>query len=170
VRFLLKHGVDLPAHDDHTLFDELETWLAPFFSQPVPRIEKVDLLTALKSRLSWTEQQTVTREAPTHMTVPSGSRIPLDYSGDVPVLAVRIQEVFGWQESPKIAGGTVGVCIHLLSPAHRPVQITSDLAGFWKTGYPEVKKELKGRYPKHYWPDDPLTARATKKTKKGMGL
>ena len=170
VRFLLKHGVDLPAHDDHTLLDELEVWLAPFFSQPVPRIEKVDLLTALKSRLSWTEQQTVTREAPTHMTVPSGSRIPLDYSGDVPVLAVRIQEVFGWQESPKIAGGTVGVCIHLLSPAHRPVQITSDLAGFWKTGYPEVKKELKGRYPKHYWPDDPLTARATKKTKKGMGM
>ncbi|WP_462324904.1 ATP-dependent helicase HrpB [Desulfoplanes sp.] len=170
VRFLLKHDVDLPAHDTKTLLDGLEAWLAPFFSQPIPRLERIDLLSALTSRLSWAHQQTVTREAPTHMTVPSGSRIPLDYSGDVPVLAVRIQEVFGWQASPRIAGGTVAVCIHLLSPAHRPVQITSDLSGFWQTGYPEVKKELKGRYPKHYWPDDPLTARATKKTKKGMGL
>jgi ATP-dependent helicase HrpB len=104
------------------------------------------------------------------MTVPSGSRLPVRYEDDQPILAVRIQEIFGWQKTPRIAGNRVPVCIHLLSPAHRPVQITTDLAGFWETGYPEVKKELKGRYPKHYWPDDPLTAQATKKTKKRMGM
>jgi ATP-dependent helicase HrpB len=170
VRFLIDYGLDLPAHDDTTLLDELETWLAPFFSQPLPRLETIDLLSALKSRLSWNRQQMVDTEAPTHMTVPSGSRIPIDYTGEGPVLAVRIQEIFGWRQTPRIAGGRVPVCIHLLSPAHRTVQITSDLAGFWQTGYPEVKKELKGRYPKHYWPDDPLTAQATKKTKKRMGM
>ncbi|GAU08986.1 ATP-dependent helicase HrpB [Desulfoplanes formicivorans] len=170
VRFLLNCGVELPAHDDATLLRELETWLAPFFPQPIPRLDTIDLVAALKSRLSWDQQQQVEKLAPTHLTVPSGSRIPVNYEGEVPVLAVRIQELFGWQQTPKIAGGRVGLCIHLLSPAHRPVQITSDLAGFWQTGYPDVKKELKGRYPKHYWPDDPFTARATKKTKKGMGL
>jgi ATP-dependent helicase HrpB len=170
VRFLIHHGLDLPAHDDQTLRDELETWLAPFFSQPIPRLEKIDLLSGLKSRLSWNNQQLVHTEAPTHMTVPSGSRLPIRYEDDQPILAVRIQEIFGWQKTPRIAGNRVPVCIHLLSPAHRPVQITTDLAGFWETGYSEVKKELKGRYPKHYWPDNPLTAQATKKTKKRMGM
>jgi ATP-dependent helicase HrpB len=170
VRFLIHCGLELPAHDNATLLAELETWLEPFLPRPIPRLENIDLLAALKSRLSWNQQQLVEKQAPTHLTVPSGSRIPVKYEDQVPVLAARIQELFGWQQTPKIAQGRVGVCIHLLSPAHRPVQITSDLAGFWQTGYPAVKKELKGRYPKHYWPDDPLTARATRTTKKGMGL
>ena len=101
------------------------------------------------------------RLAPTHLDVPSGSRRPIDYSGEIPVLAVRIQEMFGARETPTIADGRQAVVIHLLSPAGRPAQITQDLAGFWKNSYPDVKKDLKGRYPKHYWPEDPLNARPT---------
>jgi ATP-dependent helicase HrpB len=103
--------------------------------------------------------------APTHITVPSGSRLPIDYSEPIPILAVRIQELFGATETPAIAGGRLPVVLHLLSPAGRPAQITRDLAGFWKNSYPEVKKELKGRYPKHVWPEDPLAAPPTARTK-----
>jgi ATP-dependent helicase HrpB len=99
------------------------------------------------------------------LTVPSGSRIAVDYSGAAPTLAVRLQEVFGWMESPRLAGGRVPVTLELLSPARRPVQVTRDLASFWARGYVEVKKELKGRYPKHYWPDDPYAATPTRKVR-----
>ena len=106
------------------------------------------------------------REAPSHLRVPSGSNIPLSYSSaSAPVLAVRLQELFGLTETPRVGQGRVPVMLHLLSPARRPMQITDDLAGFWQRTYPEVKKELKGRYPKHYWPDDPLSAVATARTK-----
>jgi ATP-dependent helicase HrpB len=98
--------------------------------------------------------------------VPSGSRIRLDYSDPkAPVLAVKLQEVFGWLDTPKIGGGKVPVTLHLLSPAQRPVQVTKDLANFWKNGYFEVRKDLRGRYPKHPWPEDPLTATPTKRAK-----
>ena len=101
-------------------------------------------------------------EAPTHFPCPSGSRLPIRYTpGQPPVLAVRLQELFGLAETPTVASGRVPVLLHLLSPAQRPIQITQDLRGFWDTIYPEVKKELKGRYPKHVWPDDPWSARAT---------
>jgi ATP-dependent helicase HrpB len=103
--------------------------------------------------------------APTHCAVPSGSRIPIDYGGDAPTVAVRLQEVFGLQTTPTIADGRIPLTLELLSPAHRPVQITQDLKSFWARGYPDVKKDLKGRYPKHYWPDDPLTAPATARAK-----
>jgi ATP-dependent helicase HrpB len=98
--------------------------------------------------------------------VPTGSRIPLDYSDpEAPVLAVRLQEVFGWSETPRIHRNEVAVVLHLLSPAHRPVQVTRDLAGFWRTSYFDVKKEMKGRYPRHVWPDDPMTATPTRRAK-----
>jgi ATP-dependent helicase HrpB len=101
-----------------------------------------------------------------HVEVPSGSRIAVDY-GDpsAPVLAVRLQEVFGWMETPRVGGGAVPLTLHLLSPAQRPVQVTRDLAGFWRSTYFDVKKDLKGRYPKHYWPDDPLQATPTRRVR-----
>ena len=102
--------------------------------------------------------------------MPSGSRIPIDYADpDAPVLAVRLQELFGMTETPRVAGGRVPLTLHLLSPAHRPVQVTRDLASFWRSGYFEVKKDLKGRYPKHYWPDDPLQAQATSRVRPRPG-
>lgn len=103
---------------------------------------------------------------PTHITVPSGSRIRIDYTHTPPILAVRLQEVFGLAETPTIANGSVKVLLHLLSPAKRPLQITQDLAGFWLTSYQEVKKEMKGRYPKHFWPDKPQDAEATSRVKR----
>jgi ATP-dependent helicase HrpB len=145
---LLKH----PAH-----------WLAPYLTgiTRLRDLARIELKKALVSMLSNPQRRLMDELAPTHLTVPSGSRIPIDYSGDVPLLAVRLQEMFGLSETPAVAGGRQPLLIHLLSPAGRPVQITQDLAGFWQTGYPAVKKEQKGRYPKHYWPDDPLQAQAT---------
>ena len=101
------------------------------------------------------------------ITVPSGSHVRLDYEqGEWPILAVRLQEMFGCQETPRIAGGTIPVMVHLLSPAGRPVQITKDLASFWRSTYQDVKKELRGRYPRHHWPDDPFSAPPTNRTKR----
>jgi ATP-dependent helicase HrpB len=124
-------------------------------------LARLDLKKALFRMLSYQQHHLLDELAPTHLTVPSGSRIPIDYSGEVPVLAVRLQEMFGLAQTPSIAGGRQPLLLHLLSPAGRPVQITRDLAGFWQTSYHEVKNELKGRYPKHDWPDDPLKAQAT---------
>ncbi len=107
--------------------------------------------------------------APTHIQVPSGSKIRLVYEADGSViLPVRLQEMFGLQETPTLCRGKVAITVHLLSPARRPLQVTIDLVSFWKNGYPMVKKEMAGRYPKHYWPDDPITATATSGTKKSM--
>jgi ATP-dependent helicase HrpB len=103
--------------------------------------------------------------APTHVVVPSGRRVEVDYlSGEDPVLAVKLQEMFGLADTPAVAGGRVKLLLHLLSPAGRPVQVTRDLRNFWENGYREVKRELKGRYPKHPWPDDPWNAVPTGKT------
>ena len=148
---------------DAGLSKDLTQWLAPYLTGITRRrdLAKIELKKALAGMLSYQQRQLMDELAPTHLTVPSGSRIPIDYSGDVPVLAVRLQEMFGLCQTPTVAGGRQPLLIHLLSPAGRPVQITQDLAGFWQTGYPDVKKELKGRYPKHYWPDDPLRAQAT---------
>jgi ATP-dependent helicase HrpB len=116
--------------------------------------------------LTWEQQRLLEGRAPVSLTVPSGSQVKIDYSsGELPVLAVKLQEMFGLADTPRIADGRVKVLLHLLSPARRPVQITQDLNGFWNTGYPEVKKDLKGRYPKHPWPDDPWNAVPTKRTK-----
>ncbi|HZS11828.1 MAG TPA: ATP-dependent helicase HrpB [Nitrospirales bacterium] len=154
---------------DRALLDRLEDWLAPSASgiMRLEQLKRLDLAAALEGLLTWEQRRDLDRLAPTHVSVPTGSRIRLDYTaGDRPVLAVRLQEMFGCRETPTVANGRVGVLIHLLSPAGRPVQVTQDLAGFWRTSYHDVRKELRGRYPKHQWPDDPLTAAPTRRPKR----
>jgi ATP-dependent helicase HrpB len=163
LRRLAEDQQQWPDASDGGLLRHLAQWLAPYLAG-VTRLRdlaRIELKKALAGMLSYQQRRLMDELAPTHLTVPSGSRIPIDYSGEVPVLAVRLQEMFGLAKTPAVAGGRQALLIHLLSPAGRPVQITQDLAGFWQNGYPEVKKELKGRYPKHYWPDDPLQAQAT---------
>lgn len=156
-----------PDVSDHALMAMLETWLAPFVAgmSRGGHLSKLDLAGALNHLLSWQQQRALDELAPTHIEVPTGSRIALDYSNDPPVLAVRLQEMFGATDTPRIGGGKVKLLLHLLSPAQRPVQVTQDLAGFWRGSYHEVRKDLKGRYPKHYWPDDPLQAEPTRRAK-----
>jgi len=157
-----------PDVGDAALLSTLDTWLSPYLvnMSRLSHLERLDLHSILLSRLSWEQQQQLDQQAPTHITVPSGSRIRVDYSQFPPILAVRLQEMFGLADTPRIADGRVAVLLHLLSPAQRPVQITQDLAGFWQNSYHEVKKDLKGRYPKHHWPDDPRVAQATRKIKR----
>jgi ATP-dependent helicase HrpB len=159
---------DWPDLSDNWLAAHLDDWLAPWLAgvNNKEQLQRLDLQGILQARLDWGQQQQLAREAPTHLKVPSGSRVPLRYTIEAsPVLAVRLQEMFGLADTPKICGGRVAVMLHLLSPAQRPVQITDDLAGFWERTYPDVKRELKGRYPKHYWPDDPMRARPTARAK-----
>jgi ATP-dependent helicase HrpB len=137
---------------------EILTWLC-HNCRSFADLRKADWLLAFQGRLSHTQIQAVEREAPERVTVPSGSRIALRYElGRPPVLAVRIQELFGWTQTPRIAGGRVAVLLHLLAPNYRPQQVTDDLASFWTNTYPQVRKELRARYPKHAWPEDPWTA------------
>jgi ATP-dependent helicase HrpB len=129
-------------------------------------VARVDLTGALLAMLPWDKRASLEDLAPTHIVVPSGSRIPIDYADPAaPVLAVRLQEMFGLADTPRVARGTVPLTVHLLSPAQRPVQVTRDLAGFWRTSYFDVRKEMRGRYPRHYWPDDPMQAEPTRRTK-----
>ena len=157
-----------PDVSDEALLATLEDWLAPYLNTVnlLNDFKKIKLAEILHALLPWDKQQILNTLAPTHLKVPSGSRIRIDYSQSPPVLAVKLQEMFGCEQSPTIIGGKVSLLIHLLSPAGKPLQITQDLAGFWRSSYHEVKKEMKGRYPKHPWPDDPLVAIATRKTKK----
>jgi ATP-dependent helicase HrpB len=128
----------------------------------------VDLGAAVLDLLSWEQRAALDRLAPSHLVMPSGSRLAVDYRDPAqPVLAVRLQELFGQTETPRVGGGKIPLTLHLLSPAGRPVQVTRDLAGFWRTTYFDVRKDLKGRYPKHPWPDDPLVAEPTRRAKKG---
>lgn len=158
-----------PDVSDESLVGEL-SWLDPFLAgiSTLTQLNAIDPGPILLSFLSWDEQRKLDQLVPLHLQVPSGSKIRLQYTpGESPILAVRLQEMFGATVTPTIFGGKVPVQVHLLSPAGRPVQITLDLAGFWQTTYHEVKKELKGRYPKHYWPDDPLEAEATNRVQPG---
>lgn len=160
-------GATWPAVADDDLLATLATWLAPWLDGMMRREHwtRLNLHAALLGLLDWDRQQRLDQLAPTHLTVPSGSRIPIDYSG-TPTVSVRLQEVFGMQQTPSVGDGKVPLTLQLLSPAQRPVQVTKDLTSFWARGYAEVKKELKGRYPKHYWPDDPLTAVATARVRR----
>jgi ATP-dependent helicase HrpB len=155
-----------PDVSDEALSADLD-WLARWLTSMSRRshLSRLDMHGVLASMLDWNAQQRLNELAPTHLQVPSGSRIPIDYSAAPPTVSVRLQEVFGLHATPTVADGRVALTLHLLSPAHRPVQVTQDLASFWARGYAEVRKELKGRYPKHYWPDDPLTATATARAK-----
>ena len=163
-------GSGWPDLSDTALLETLEEWLAPHLAgcTRAAHLKRLDLQAILEARLDWRQRRLLDEWAPSHLTVPSGSRLPLDYSGACPILAVRLQELFGARETPAICGGTVPVLLHLLSPAHRPVQVTHDLAGFWANSYRQVKADLKGRYPKHPWPEDPLAAAPTNRTKRAM--
>jgi ATP-dependent helicase HrpB len=152
---------------DEALAGSLAEWLGPSLMGVRRRDElaRVDLAALLLGRLSAAQRGALETLAPTHLEVPSGSRVPIDYGDpEAPVLSVRLQEVFGLTETPRV-GGSVPLTLHLLSPAHRPVQVTRDLASFWRTTYFDVRKDLKGRYPKHHWPDDPLQAEPTRRTR-----
>ncbi len=161
----------LPDFSETALLTSLSEWLLPYLDDEnsFKQCYKLDLYKLLQSMLSWEQQQIIDRLAPEKIIVPSGSAISIDYADPkTPVLAVRLQEVFGLHETPALMDGHCRLMMHLLSPAHRPMQVTQDLNSFWKTAYHEVKKELRGKYKKHYWPDDPLTAQATSKTRKQM--
>ncbi|MHA6192955.1 ATP-dependent helicase HrpB [Pseudomonas wadenswilerensis] len=156
-----------PDLSDDALLASLADWLQPYLGK-VTRLShfaNLDLSSILRNLLPWPLPQRLDEWAPVHIGVPSGSNIRVDYSEHPPVLAVRMQELFGLADTPRIAQGRQKVLLHLLSPARRPVQVTQDLANFWRSTYAEVKKDLKGRYPKHYWPDDPLVAEATARAK-----
>ena len=159
---------DLPDMQDGALIKELGQWLEPFVDgvSRASQFGRIDLKSALKARIGWQAIKRLNAEAPTHLDVPTGSRITLDYSSGEPVLAVRLQEMFGATATPAIANGRHAVTLHLLSPARKPVQVTRDLAGFWARTYQEVKKDLKGRYPKHRWPENPLEAAPTARAKR----
>ncbi|WP_141454968.1 ATP-dependent helicase HrpB [Pseudoxanthomonas sp. z9] len=158
----------LPDVSDEALLADLDRWLRPAFAgkSRLDALDESELAEALKSPLDWSLRQRVDALAPTRITVPSGMERRIEYAhGQPPVLAVKLQELFGLAETPRIADGRVPLTLHLLSPGGRPLQVTQDLRGFWERTYPEVKKEMKGRYPKHPWPDDPWTAQATHRAK-----
>jgi ATP-dependent helicase HrpB len=170
-RLAFVHRLDpgWPDVSDEALAAGLETWLAPSLGgiRRWEGLDRLDFGALLLDRLPWDRRAALDDWAPTHVEVPSGSRIQVDY-GDpsAPVLAVRLQELFGLRETPSVGRGRVPLTLHLLSPARRPVQVTRDLAGFWRTTYFDVRKDLKGRYPKHHWPDDPLSAAPTRHAKR----
>ncbi len=150
-----------PDVSGRVLLDTLDDWLLPWVGSMtrLEQLRRLSLEQMLRARLDWDHQQALERLAPERIQVPSGSRRPLQYRpGGPPVLAVRLQELFGLARTPCVCAGRVPVLLHILSPAQRPIQVTQDLAGFWERTYPEVKKELKGRYPKHHWPEDPWQA------------
>ena len=157
-----------PDLSDEALDRTLEVWASPWVVGFTRRehFARFDLSNAVRSFITRAQEAILEREAPAHFTVPSGSHIPIDYSeGGNPTLSVRLQELFGLNQTPAVAAGKLPLLLKLLSPAGRPVQITKDLVSFWNRGYHEVKKDLKGRYPKHYWPDDPYTAQATRRAR-----
>ncbi|APX93034.1 ATP-dependent helicase HrpB [Halomonas sp. 1513] len=168
-------GEPWPDWSQAALLACLDTWLGPYLDG-ITRLEAIGrlplgryLLDAL-DRLDWTLRERLAALAPERMTLPSGNSVRLDYrpclDGDDPLLAAKLQELFGWQSTPRLADGRVTPLVHLLSPARRPLQVTRDLASFWASGYAEVRKDMRGRYPKHPWPEDPLTAEATGRTKR----
>ena len=162
VRFLREQlGDRWPDLADDVLLDELDDWLPPFLPQAVGRrdLEALDMDMVLRTRLDFDQQFDLERLAPTHWSLPSGRSVPVDYDGEQPAIDARVQELFGASSHPTVADGAVPLLVRLLSPADRPVQITSDLPMFWATSWADVRKDMAGRYPKHEWPDDPGSAR-----------
>ncbi|AMR28545.1 ATP-dependent helicase HrpB [Hymenobacter psoromatis] len=178
LEFLRRHfgeaSAEWLAFDEATLLADLPAWLGPHLTglKSLDQVQRLDLLEPLLARLpgGWAQRQELDRLAPTHLEVPSGSHVSLDYADPAaPVLAVKLQELFGLTETPTVAGGRVPLLLHLLSPGGRPAQVTRDLRSFWEKGYFEVRKDLKGRYPRHPWPDEPMKHIPTKLTKKRLG-
>lgn len=164
---MLLVGAEMPDVSIEALQNSIEEWLSPYLNgiTSFAALSTLNMESIIQSMMSYEQKKTLDRAAPTHFKVPSGSNIAIDYDYDSPVLAVKLQEMFGATETPAILHGNLPLTIHLLSPAQRPLQITKDLSGFWQNSYPEVKKEMKGRYPKHPWPDNPHEARPTRKVK-----
>ena len=156
----------LPELDTDSLLERAGEWLPSFIGRAASAAElkKIDMVQVLRSLLEYSQQEAVDRLAPSHLEVPTGSRIRLEYrqGSDVPVLRVRLQECFGLTDTPRVDGGRVPVLMELLSPGYKPVQLTSDLRSFWNGTYFDVRKELRRRYPKHSWPDNPLEAEAVR--------
>lgn len=162
-----------PAMDDDSLLARLEEWLLPAVGgmTRLEQLKRLNLSELLRQSLPWPLPKRLDEALPSHFTAPTGSRVRIRYQpGQAPVIPVRIQEMFGQGATPCVADGRVPLVVELLSPAQRPLQITADLAAFWAGSYEQVKKEMKGRYPRHYWPDNPLEAMPTRVTKKKMGL
>ncbi|MER5351265.1 ATP-dependent helicase HrpB [Kitasatospora sp. NPDC002551] len=161
-------GAPWPDVSDEALLNRADEWLEPELSRARRRADlaRIDTTAALQRLLPWStgEAGRLDELAPERITVPSGSKIRVDYTTDRPVLAVKLQELFGWKAAPALAGGRIPLTVHLLSPAGRPAAITGDLASFWHNGYPAVRADLRGRYPRHPWPEDPTTAEPTKRT------
>ena len=156
-----------PDVSSEHLLVSINDWLGPYL-EPVSLLshfKKLDLKSILTALLSWEQNQQLDALAPQRLKVPSGSSYPIDYTTTPPVLAVKLQEMFGCIDTPAVVDGQVPISVHLLSPAGRPLQVTQDLVGFWQTSYQEVRKEMKGRYPKHPWPEDPKNATPTRRTK-----
>ncbi|MDF2874871.1 MAG: ATP-dependent helicase HrpB [Sporomusa sp.] len=166
--FIKQKDQSWPDVSDAALLATLESWLGPHVYGLTSRAQlaQLNLTTIFEAMLSWEQLQELDIYAPTHLTVPSSQRIPIDYSDPAaPVLAVKLQEMFGLAETPCIARGKVRLTLHLLSPAQRIVQVTQDLGNFWRKTYFEVKRDLMGRYPKHYWPDEPMNATPTRRVR-----
>jgi ATP-dependent helicase HrpB len=158
-------GEPWPAVDDDALLAGAGEWLDLAGARRRADLAKIDLANALRRRMPWSVAGRLDEVAPERLPVPSGSRVRVDYAdAAAPVLAVKVQEAFGWADAPRLADGRVPVLLHLLSPAGRPVAVTRDLASFWANGYPQVRSELRGRYPRHPWPEDPTTAEPTRRT------
>jgi ATP-dependent helicase HrpB len=159
---------DLPDLSDHALSESLEDWLAPFLAglTSLAAIDAAVLGTALAAKLPYDATEKLEAIAPSHFTAPTGSRVPIDYGAAAgPTMSIRVQELFGLSEHPSVCNGRLPLLLELLSPAQRPIQITKDLPGFWAGSWSDVKADMKGRYPKHPWPDDPTSAEATRRVK-----
>ncbi|GAA4589982.1 ATP-dependent helicase HrpB [Actinoplanes octamycinicus] len=157
-------GDPWPDVSDAALLDHVEEWLDLGSARRRADLARLDVASALRRLLPWSVAGRLDEVAPERLPVPSGSQIRLDYSDPTaPVLAVKVQEAFGWRDAPRLADGRIPVLLHLLSPAGRPVAVTRDLASFWQQGYPQVRAEMRGRYPRHPWPEDPLTAAPTRR-------
>ena len=160
-------GAPWPDVSDDALTETLESWLGPQLARvrSAQDLRRIDVTSALRALLPWPDASRLDDLAPERVEVPSGSSVRIDYAQEQPVLAVRLQEVFGWTATPTLADGRIPVLLHLLSPARRPAAVTADLDSFWDNGYPGVRADLRGRYPKHAWPDDPRSATPTRRTK-----
>jgi ATP-dependent helicase HrpB len=161
-------GAEWPDVSDAALAAAAAQWLAPVFAgkTALAGLGADDLTAALHGLLPWNLRRRLDAEAPTHFVAPTGSAVPIDYAApEGPKISIRVQELFGLDRHPSIAGGRVPLVVELLSPAHRPVQVTRDLPGFWRGSYAAVKAEMKGRYPRHPWPDNPLAASPTRRAK-----
>jgi ATP-dependent helicase HrpB len=158
-----------PDLSDAALLAQLGDWLPPWLAGITRRahLTRLPLLDALRGRLSHAQQRMLDEWAPTHLVLPTGTRVRIDYVDALaPCASMRMQEVFGLAETPRIGGGAVPVTFKLLSPAQRPLQVTRDLASFWRNAYVEVRKDMRGRYPRHYWPENPLEAEPTRSIKR----